>query len=103
MLGSFAGQLTENAIKKIEVEFEGQASKVNTQPLVQTLICSLLKSTFDNVNIINVMSVVKDKSIDVTEIKHDRVCEYQSCITLSITTDNKNVQLKVHYLEINLE
>ena len=53
LLGSFAGQLTENAIKKIELEFEGQASKVNTQPLLQTLICSLLKPTFDNVNIIN--------------------------------------------------
>ena len=94
LLGSFAGQLTENAIKKIEVEFEGQASKVNTQPLLQTLICSLLKSTFDNVNIINAMSVVKDKSIDVTETKHDRVCEYQSCITLSITTDKQKRSVK---------
>ena len=94
LLGSFAGQLTENAIKKIEVEFEGQASKVNTQPLLQTLICSLLKPTFDNVNIINAMSVVKDKSIDVTETKHDRVCEYQSCITLSITTDKQKRSVK---------
>ena len=94
LLGSFAGQLTENAIKKIELEFEGQASKVNTQPLLQTLICSLLKPTFDNVNIINAMSVVKDKSIDVTETKHDRVCEYQSCITLSITTDKQKRSVK---------
>ena len=94
LLGSFAGQLTENAIKKIEVEFEGQASKVNTQPLLQTLICSLLKPTFDNVNIINAMSVVKDKSIDVTETKHERVCEYHSCITLSITTDKQKRSVK---------
>ena len=94
LLGSFAGQLTENAIQKIEIEFEGQASKVNTQPIIQTIISSLLKPTFDNVNIINSISVAKDKSISVAETKHDRVCEYQSCITLSITTDKQKRSVK---------
>ena len=41
-LGGFAGQLTENAIKRIEIEFEGQVSQINTQPLMQTMICALL-------------------------------------------------------------
>jgi D-3-phosphoglycerate dehydrogenase len=89
ILGGFAGQLTENAIKKIQIEFEGQASQINTQPLMQTIICSLLKSNFDGVNVINSMSVAKSKSIEITETKHEKACEYQSCVTLTVVTDKQ--------------
>ncbi len=90
ILGGFAGQLTENAIKKIQIEFEGQASQVNTQPLMQTIICSLLKSNFDGVNVINSLSVAKSKSIEITETKHEKACEYQSCVTLTVVTDKQS-------------
>ena len=89
ILGGFAGQLTENAIKKIQIEFEGQASQINTQPLMQTIICSLLKSNFDGVNVINSVSVAKSKSIEITETKHEKACEYQSCVTLTVVTDKQ--------------
>jgi len=88
-LGGFAGQLTENAIKKIEVEFEGQVSQINTQPLMQTMLCALLKSNFDGVNVINSVSVAKNKSIQISETKHEKACEYQSCVTLTIETDKQ--------------
>ena len=88
-LGGFAGQLTENAIKKIEIEFEGQVAQVNTQPLMQTIICSLLKSNFDGVNVINSIVVAKNKSIQISETKHEKVGEYQSCVTLTIETDKQ--------------
>ena len=88
-LGGFAGQLTENAIKKIEIEFEGQVAQVNTQPLMQTIICSLLKYNFDGVNVINSIVVAKNKSIQISETKHEKVGEYQSCVTLTIETDKQ--------------
>ncbi len=89
ILGGFAGQLTENAIKKVQIEFEGSAAELNTQPLKQTIVFSLLKPNLDSVNVINALHVAKSKSIDVTEIKSDKVSEYQSLITLTITTDKQ--------------
>ena len=88
-LGGFAGQLTENAIKKIHIEFEGAVSQVNTQPLVQTIICSLLKSNFDGVNVINSVAVAKTKSIEISETKHEKTSEYQTCVTLTIETEKQ--------------
>ncbi len=88
-LGAFAGQLTENAIKKIGVEFEGAVSQVNIQPLTQTIVCALLKSNFDGVNVINSMAVAKNKSIQISETKHEKASEYQTCITLTIETDKQ--------------
>ena len=89
-LGGFAGQLTENAIKKITVEFEGAVAKINTQPLIQTIICFLLKKNFDGVNIINSVSVAKTKSIQITEIKNEKPGEYQSCVILTIETEKQS-------------
>ncbi len=88
-LGGFAGQLTENAIKKIEIEFEGQVALINTQPLVQTMVYSLLRSNFDGVNIINSIVVAKNKSIQISQIRHEKNSEYQSCVTLTVVTDKQ--------------
>ena len=89
LLGSFAGQLTENAVKSVQVEFEGQSSNINTQPLLQTIIFSLLKPTMDNVNVINSLLVAKSKFIDVSEVKHQKQSEYQTLIKLVVTTDKQ--------------
>ena len=89
LLGGFAGQLTENAVKSVQVEFEGQAANINTQPLLQTIVFSLLKPTMDNVNVINSLLVAKNKSIAVSEVKHQKQSEYQTLIKLVITTDKQ--------------
>jgi D-3-phosphoglycerate dehydrogenase len=89
LLGGFAGQLTENAIKSVQVEFEGNASTINTQPLMQTIVYSLLKPTMDNVNVINSLLVAKSKSIEISEVKHQKQSEYQTLVKLSITTDKQ--------------
>ena len=89
LLGGFAGQLTENAVKSVQVEFEGQAANINTQPLLQTIIFSLLKPTMDNVNVINSLLVAKSKSIAISEVKHQKQSEYQTLIKLIVTTDKQ--------------
>ena len=89
LLGGFAGQLTENAVKSVQVEFEGQAANINTQPLLQTIVFSLLKPTMDNVNVINSLLVAKSKSIAISEVKHQKQSEYQTLIKLIVTTDKQ--------------
>ena len=89
LLGGFAGQLTENAVKSVQVELEGQAANINTQPLLQTIVFSLLKPTMDNVNVINSLLVAKSKSIAISEVKHQKQSEYQTLIKLIVTTDKQ--------------
>ena len=89
LLGGFAGQLTENAIKSIQIEFEGTAANVNSVPLTQTIIYSLLKPTTDSINIINSVLVAKSKSISISEVKHQKENDYQSLIKLTVTTDKQ--------------
>jgi D-3-phosphoglycerate dehydrogenase len=90
LLGGFAGQLTENAIKSIQIEFEGTAANVNSVPLTQTIIYSLLKPTTDSINIINSVLVAKSKSISISEVKHQKENDYQSLIKLTVVTDKQS-------------
>ncbi len=89
LLGGFAGQLTENAVTSVQVEFEGHAALINTQPLLQTIIYSLLKPTMDNVNVINSLLVAKSKAIAIAEVKHQKQSEYQTLIKLTVTTSKQ--------------
>ena len=89
LLGSFAGQLTENPIKSVQVEFEGQTANINSQPILQTIIFALLKPTVDSVNLINSSIVAKSKSIEISSVNHQRESEYQSLIRLIITTEKQ--------------
>jgi D-3-phosphoglycerate dehydrogenase len=89
LLGSFAGQLTENPIKSVRVEFEGQTANLNSQPILQTIVFALLKPAGDSVNLINSLIVAKSKSIEISSVNHQRESEYQSLIKLIITTEKQ--------------
>ena len=43
MLGSFAGQLTETAIKGIRIEYEGDVAALNTKPMMAAALNGVLK------------------------------------------------------------
>ena len=86
-LGSFAGQVTESGINKVIIEFEGHVAKLNTRPLLQAALTGLLKPFSDSVNMVNAPVLARERSIEVTEIKHDRPGDYQTLIKLTIVTE----------------
>ena len=53
------------------------------------MVDSLLRSNFDGVNIINSIVVAKNKSIQISQIRHEKNSEYQSCVTLTVVTDKQ--------------
>ena len=89
-LGSFAGQLTENAIKAITIEFEGTASMINQDLLTRNIIHNLLGSFIDNVNSINAIEIAKSRNIKISTLKNEQPSEYNTLIRLTVTTDRRS-------------
>ena len=89
-LGSFAGQLTENAIKAITIEFEGTASIINQDIITRNILCNLLGSFVDNVNSINAIDIAKSRNIKIVTLKNDQPSEYNTLIRLIVTTDRRS-------------
>lgn len=85
-LGSFAGQITESAIKSVTIEYEGHVGEVNTRPITAAILSGLLSPLMDSVNMINAPLLAKDRSIEISEVKHERDSNYQTLITLTVET-----------------
>jgi len=87
LLGSFAGQLTRSGLKSATVEYEGEAAELNCRPLTQIALTGLLRPILDNVNMVSAPVLARQRNIDVTEMKHERDCDYQTLIRLTVTTE----------------
>ena len=88
-LGSFAGQLTENGLTKVQIDYEGKAAKLNTKPLTAVALKGLLAPMIAGVNMVNAPVVAKERGIEVSSTSHDRVGDYQTLIRITVTTEKR--------------
>ncbi len=86
-LGSFAGQIVESGIKSVKIEYEGAVSMLNTKPLTAVALEGLLRPLIENVNMINAPVIAKERNIEVSEIKHDRISNYQTLIRIYVALE----------------
>ncbi|HKC34344.1 MAG TPA: phosphoglycerate dehydrogenase, partial [Xanthobacteraceae bacterium] len=52
-LGSFAGQLTETGLKKVQLSYEGAVAQMNTKALTSAAIAGLLRPMLQDVNVVS--------------------------------------------------
>lgn len=86
-LGSFAGQLTRTGLKAVTIEYEGQVAGLNCRPLTQAILTGLLRPMLESVNMVNAPTVARERNIDVSEVKHERDCDFQTLIRVTVTTE----------------
>jgi D-3-phosphoglycerate dehydrogenase len=88
-LGSFAGQLTRTGLKSVTVEYDGQVAELNTRSLTAIVLQGLLTPLMDSVNMVNAPVLARERNIEVSEVKHSRAGDYQTLITLTVTTEQR--------------
>ncbi len=90
LLGAFAGQLTrvqDGVIKRILVEYEGGAAKLNHRPLNAAALAGLLAPVMEGVNMVNAPVLARDHGIEVAEASSDHTGDYQTLVRISVTTE----------------
>jgi D-3-phosphoglycerate dehydrogenase len=88
-LGSFAGQLTESAIKGVQIEFEGTPSTLNTRPMVAAALFGLLKPQMHEINMVSAPQIAKDRGINVEVTSRDQQGSYDGFIRLTLRTQRQ--------------
>jgi len=88
-LGSFAGQVTVSGIQSVSIEYEGHAAELNTKPITAVILQGLLSPMLEGVNMVSAPVIAKERDIDVSEITHERPTEYQTLITVTVTTESQ--------------
>ncbi len=89
-LGSFAGQLTDEAITEAVIEYAGHVSTLNTTPLTAVILAGLLKPMNEAVNMVNAPVVARERNIRVSEVRSNALGDYHTLIRLTVVTDGRS-------------
>src|SRR5499427_5126516 len=88
-LGSFAGQLTETGLKKVQISYEGAVAQMNTKALTSAAIAGLLRPMLQDINVVSAPIVAKERGIVIEEITREAAGDYESLITIAVTTETQ--------------
>lgn len=88
-LGSFAGQLTETGISKVQISYEGSVAQMNTKALTSAALAGLLRPMLGDVNVVSAPVVAKERGIVVEETTREMAGDYESLITVTVVTEQQ--------------
>src|ERR1700720_910775 len=88
-LGTFAGQIADDGIEAIEIEYEGEVARLNTQPLTAIALASLMKPLMPEVNMVSAPAVLKQKGTPLTESRRETSPIYGALIRIKVLTGGR--------------
>lgn len=88
-LGSFAGQLTETGIKKVQITYEGQVADMKIKALSSAALSGLLRPMLGDVNVVSAPVVAKERGMAVEETTRAAAGDYESLITITVETERQ--------------
>jgi len=88
-LGAFAGQIADDGLEAVEIEYEGEVAQLNTRPLTATALASLMRPLIPDVNMVSAPVLLKQKGIPLKESRRDTSPIYGSLIRIKVLTGGR--------------
>jgi D-3-phosphoglycerate dehydrogenase / 2-oxoglutarate reductase len=88
-LGSFAGQLTENPIKEVQITYEGAVAPMNIKALTSAVLSGLLRPMLGEVNVVSAPVVARERGMAVEETSREAAGDYENLITVTVVTEKQ--------------
>jgi D-3-phosphoglycerate dehydrogenase len=88
-LGAFAGQIVDEGLEAVEIEYEGEVAALNTKPLTAAALAGLLRPLLQDVNMVSAPAILKERGTPLTESKRDDSPIYDSLIRIKVQTGGK--------------
>lgn len=85
-LGSFAGQLTEEPIERIVIEYAGEVGEMNIRALTSAALAGMLQPMLGLVNMVSAPVVARERGIKVDEVRQSQRGAYENYIRLTVKT-----------------
>jgi D-3-phosphoglycerate dehydrogenase len=89
-LGLFAAQIFEGGVTEMTIEYRGEASEINTDPVTIAAIKGFLTPILEEtVNFVNAPVIAKERGIEVKETKSTDAGDYQSMVAIRLKAKDK--------------
>ena len=89
VLGAFVGQVTESAIKEVEILYDGATAEMNTHALTSAVLAGLIRPQVADVNMVSAPIMVKERGIILSEARRDKSGVFDGYIKLTVKTANQ--------------
>jgi D-3-phosphoglycerate dehydrogenase len=87
-LGAFAGQMVDQEMKRIEIAYLGEVSKLNLRPLTAAALAGVLRPALAEINMVSAPSVATARGITVSENRQEMSPVYDSLMRITVTTED---------------
>ncbi|MEM9393783.1 MAG: phosphoglycerate dehydrogenase [Pseudomonadota bacterium] len=88
-LGTFVGQLTDEAIDSIEILYNGSVSTMNLEALNCAAIAGIMQATNPDVNMVSAPVIAKERGIGISTTAQDKSGVFDGYIKLTVRTDER--------------
>ena len=78
------GQVSANGLKSVVIELDGRAAKLNADSITASTLAGLLGPNMESINMVNATGVASSNGISVSTIRHDRQCDYETLLRVTI-------------------
>lgn len=85
-LGSFAGQMTDEPIKEVNILYDGKVADMNTKALSSAVIAGVMKAQDSDVNMVSAPVIAHERGIKVSTTTQEKSGVFDSYIKLTIKT-----------------
>ncbi len=85
-LGSFVGQLVDDGLTRIHIEYAGDICDLNTKALTSAALAGILRPMLDDINMISAPVLAKDRGINVDITTKDQEGAYGNYMRIVIET-----------------
>ncbi|WP_420396490.1 phosphoglycerate dehydrogenase [Nioella sp.] len=88
-LGSFVGQLTEEAIDEIRITYNGVAGTMNLDALNCGVIAGIMKAVNPDVNMVSAPVIARERGIEISTTTQDKSGAFEGYIRLEVVTPHR--------------
>ena len=88
-LGDFAGQLTDEPIRAINILYDGLAATMNLRALDCAVIAGVMKAANPDVNLVSAPVVAKERGVKLSCTTQEKTGVFDGYIKLTVVTDKR--------------
>jgi D-3-phosphoglycerate dehydrogenase len=88
-LGAFAGQLTDEPIKAINILYDGVVAEMNLEALSCAAIAGVMKATNPDVNMVSAPVLAKERGVQISTTTQDKSGAFDGYIKLTVVTETR--------------
>ncbi|MDW4549338.1 phosphoglycerate dehydrogenase [Defluviimonas sp. D31] len=88
-LGAFAGQLTDEPIKAINVLYDGCVSHMNLEALNCAAIAGIMAATNPDVNMVSAPIIARERGVKIATTRQEKGGVFEGYMKLTVVTDKR--------------